>query len=77
MTITKCDICHKTIQNNDYVIAGDKGFLTRFSFCNKCGAPIILFLKKNDLIDEATESKLTYHEKEYHKKQGKTSKPRK
>jgi len=50
MFISKCDVCKKEIKKDRIDV--------RFSsfgsaeFCDKCGLPILKFLKKNKLIKE-------------------------
>ena len=48
MRILKCDLCKKKIKREP-VTAG-VGFLSRVELCEKCGKPIINFLKKNKVI---------------------------
>jgi hypothetical protein len=49
MLVRKCDNCKKEIrQLNEAVVVGT-GFL-EFSFCERCGKPIIAFLKKRKLL---------------------------
>ncbi len=59
MLVRKCDNCKKEIkQLNEAVVAGI-GF-PEFSFCKRCGKPIIAFLKKNiPSVDDTQESSLT------------------
>ncbi len=52
MVITKCDICHKTINYENRVIAGaEYGFKTH-EFCLDCGKPVLKFLKKNGFLKD-------------------------
>ena len=50
MMITKCDLCKRKI-NGEPIIAG-VGFLKRFELCEKCGAPILKFLRKYKFIEK-------------------------
>lgn len=49
MLVRKCDLCKKNIKN-DPIMAGIS-FLNKKEFCDKCGAPIMKFLKKRKLIE--------------------------
>ena len=48
MRITKCDLCKKNIKGEP-VMAG-RGFFSRTELCEKCGVPILKFLKKNKFL---------------------------
>src|SRR5437870_1199074 len=49
MLIRKCDNCKKEIKGRDKeIIAGFSW--PQFSFCGRCGKPIIAFLKKRKLL---------------------------
>jgi rRNA maturation endonuclease Nob1 len=49
MVVRKCDNCKKEIkQPNESIVAGI-GF-PEFSFCERCGKPITVFLKKRKLL---------------------------
>lgn len=48
MLVSKCDKCKKVVKK-DKVVAGF-GIFNRFEFCEKCGKPIVLFLKQNKLL---------------------------
>ena len=48
MRVIKCDLCKKKVKEKP-VIAG-KGILDWVELCEKCGAPVLRFLKKNKLI---------------------------
>lgn len=50
MIIEKCDFCKKELPQGDYVRAGDQGVFAQYSFCEKCGKPILVFLRKCKLI---------------------------
>jgi len=52
VNIIKCDICKKKLQG-DPVKAG-VGFWSNKDFCQKCGKPILDFLKKYKFIKEKT-----------------------
>jgi hypothetical protein len=56
MTITKCDICHKELPWDGYITASPRGTFHRFSFCDNCGKPILLFLEKHGLIEKQKEA---------------------
>ncbi len=51
MTITKCDVCKKTIIRDDrkFLVMTSSPYRS-FEFCQKCGKPIEQFLLKNKLI---------------------------
>jgi hypothetical protein len=51
MIIEKCDLCEKELARGEYVCAGDQGIFGQHSFCDECGKPILLFLKKHKLIE--------------------------
>ena len=51
MMITKCDLCKKKIKEEP-IIAG-VGFFKRFELCEKCGLPILKFLKKHKFIEKS------------------------
>lgn len=51
----KCDLCKKKVKEKP-VIAG-RGILDWVELCEKCGAPILEFLKKNKLISIDKKSK--------------------
>ena len=48
MMITKCDLCKKKITGKA-VLAGF-GYSNRAELCDKCGSPVLSFLKKNKLF---------------------------
>jgi len=53
MLVRKCDKCKKEIkQLNEAIVAGI-GF-PEFSFYERCGKPIIVFLKKRKLLQPKT-----------------------
>jgi DNA-directed RNA polymerase subunit RPC12/RpoP len=52
MLVHKCDNCKKEIKGRDKeIIAGYTW--PQFSFCGRCGKPIIAFLKKRKLLQPA------------------------
>ena len=52
MLVHKCDNCKKEIkEGNDEVVAGLG--CPNYSFCTRCGKPIIAFLKKRKLLQPA------------------------
>jgi hypothetical protein len=48
MRISKCDLCKKEIKKEP-IIAG-RGFFPQVELCERCGAPILKFLKKHKFI---------------------------
>ena len=53
MLVHKCDNCKKEIKGRDKEIIA--GFTwPQFSFCGRCGKPIIAFLKKRKLLPSKT-----------------------
>ncbi|MFH1894432.1 MAG: hypothetical protein ABH813_00800 [Patescibacteria group bacterium] len=50
MQVTKCDLCKKVIKDKSVTAA--RGYLDRAELCQKCGAPILKFLRKNKFIKE-------------------------
>jgi len=55
MRETKCDLCKKKIKDKP-IIAGI-GFLEGAELCDKCGRPILEFLRKNKLIEDKKSQK--------------------
>ena len=51
----KCDLCKKKVKEKP-VIAG-RGILDWVELCEKCGAPVLEFLKRNKLISIDKKSK--------------------
>ena len=49
MLVRKCDKCKKEIKQLNEAIVAEVGF-PEFSFCERCGKPIIAFLKKRKLL---------------------------
>jgi ribosome-binding protein aMBF1 (putative translation factor) len=49
MKITKCDLCKKKIKGEP--ITAGVGFFPKAELCEKCGAPILNFLKKHKFIE--------------------------
>jgi len=52
MNIKKCDFCKKEIKKDDKVVHVYFGFYNDKEFCEKCGAPVIKFLKNIKLFKE-------------------------
>ncbi len=53
MFIAKCDLCHKELPDKlNYLTASNRGGFGSLTFCDECGKPIYLFLKKNGLIEQ-------------------------
>lgn len=50
MFVTKCDFCKKNIKDRPITV----GFAhwNGLELCEKCGAPILDFLKENGVLDE-------------------------
>jgi DNA-directed RNA polymerase subunit RPC12/RpoP len=53
MLIHKCDKCKKEIPSSSEAVNAGIGW-ERFSFCSKCGAPIVELLKKFRLMKSPT-----------------------
>ena len=53
MLVRKCDNCKKEIKQLTEAIVAGIGF-PKFSFCERCGKPIIAFLKKRKLLQPRT-----------------------
>jgi hypothetical protein len=49
MKIIKCDLCNKRVKNEP-VTAGI-GFFPKAELCEKCGSPILKFLKKHKFLE--------------------------
>jgi hypothetical protein len=49
MRVNKCDFCKKIIQYDNMVSAG-VGYSKSVELCEKCGKPVLDFLKKNKVI---------------------------
>ncbi len=52
MLVKKCDNCKKEIKGRDEAVVVGLGW-PEFSFCGRCGKPIIAFLKKRKLPQRA------------------------
>jgi len=53
MFVYKCDICKKEInQDRKEISVTPPGKLSAFMFCEKCGKPVLVFLKKHKLLKE-------------------------
>lgn len=61
MTVTKCDFCKKNIK--DKVVMAGLGY-KRFELCYTCGAPVLDFLKKNNLLDDPMDKIKSFTKKE-------------
>ena len=48
MRVTKCDFCKKNIKNEPVLVRF--GYLNSVELCEKCGKPVLDFLKKNKII---------------------------
>jgi len=56
MLIRKCDICKKEIKDrHEEIVAGIEW--PTYSFCSRCGKPIIAFFKKHKLLPAAAKAK--------------------
>lgn len=51
MRVTKCDLYKKKIKQENELSIGYNGYIAEFHLCGDCGKPILVFLKKNGLID--------------------------
>jgi len=52
MLIEKCDGCGKELVRERYVRVGDRGMFSQYSFCDECGAPVLVFLQNIRLVGE-------------------------
>ncbi len=52
MKITKCDLCKKQIKKGDKTINVYYGFYNNRELCEKCGKPVLKFLKNKKLLKE-------------------------
>jgi len=50
MRIHKCDFCEKVIK--DKSVDAGFGYLATVELCEKCGEPILKFLRKHKVIDK-------------------------
>lgn len=55
MFIVKCDLCKKNVKGKPIIVG--YGTLDRFELCDKCGAPILRFLKKYKFIEKEEKKK--------------------
>jgi len=55
MRVIKCDLCKKNLKGEP-VTAG-LGFLPRAELCEKCGKPILTFLRKYKFIEKPKKGK--------------------
>ena len=51
MNIKKCDLCHKIIKKDDKTVIAGFGWIQGSELCEKCGKPVLDFLRKKKLID--------------------------
>lgn len=49
MRVTKCDLCKKKIKSKP--ITAGVGFFPNAELCERCGAPILKFLKRHKFIE--------------------------
>ena len=49
MRVTKCDLCKKNIQYEP--ITAGVGFFPKAELCEKCGSPILKFLRKYKFVE--------------------------
>lgn len=47
--VTKCDLCKKVIKGKP--ITAGMGIFSSAELCEKCGAPILKFLKQHKFVD--------------------------
>lgn len=52
MKVTKCDLCKKQIKKGDKPVYVYYGLYNDKELCEKCGAPVIKFLKNKKLFVE-------------------------
>ena len=57
MNITKCDLCKKEIKSK--IITAGIGFFPKAELCEKCGLPILRFLRKHKFIEEQKKIRLS------------------
>jgi NAD-dependent SIR2 family protein deacetylase len=50
MYVSKCDKCEKEIKDKKITVDFDRSI--RVDLCEKCGEPVISFLKKSKLLDK-------------------------
>ncbi len=62
MLVTKCDLCKKGIAREKIIMAG-LGY-KHFDLCHTCGAPVLDFLKKNNLPDDPMDKIKSFIKKE-------------
>jgi len=55
MRIIKCDLCKKRIKGES--ITAGIGFFPNVELCEKCGSPILKFLKKHKFIESKNTKK--------------------
>jgi hypothetical protein len=52
MFIEKCDLCKKELAREKSVRVGDRGMFGQYSFCDECGAPVLVFLANLELVNK-------------------------
>lgn len=55
MRITKCDLCKKKIK--DEPIRAGIGLFPKAELCEKCGAPILRFLRRHRFVEPKAKKK--------------------
>ena len=53
MYIEKCDLCKKELKDRKHVKIGYGSLFPNRALCDRCSKPILVFLKKNKLFEEA------------------------
>lgn len=48
----KCDLCGKELAWNHYIKIEWLGMLSQYRFCDDCAAPLVAFLRGNQLISK-------------------------
>jgi hypothetical protein len=51
MRVTKCDLCKKEIEDKEKRVSAGIGWGV-VELCEKCGGPVVAFLKKHKLLGE-------------------------
>ena len=52
MHVEKCDRCGKELEREQIVRVSDRGVFSQYSFCNECGAPVLVFLADLALVNK-------------------------
>lgn len=55
MFITQCDICRKEVKES-FVNAGTDRYLSAHTFCQACGKPVLMFLKRHNMLGRNSSS---------------------